>query len=365
MKLFKIKSKSKYYDIKNIDNTNAVYRMIIGQRSNGKTYAVIRKILDEFIISGNSSAYIRRYADDIKRTNLLNLINPHMEYIQKHTRYNDVEYKSNMFTLIKRNDKGAIVERDDKPFLYCLALNTWERSKGQDRGFVSYIVFDEFMTRSGYLYDEFSKFSNILSSLIRNRTETVIYMLANTVNKFCPYFEEMGLKEVDKQEQGTIAYYTYNNDKLTVAVEYCAQAEATKNVEYYYAFDNPQLEMIKNGSWEEDSYKHISEIEWNVCNDNIVFKFFVVFYDNIIVGELHKIQGHRALTFHKFGNSNYKITDKDLVYTNAAFTSRYWAHDFSINNTKKQRIVKDCFSQGLDYYENNTIGEIIRNFKLT
>lgn len=33
---------NEHYDITNIDNTGATYRMIIGQRSNGKTYSVYK-----------------------------------------------------------------------------------------------------------------------------------------------------------------------------------------------------------------------------------------------------------------------------------------------------------------------------------
>jgi len=78
------------------------------------------------------------------------------------------------------------------------------------------------MTRSGYLGDEFVKFCNLLSSLIRDRKGAVIYMLANSVNKYCPYFQEMGLQDVDKMEQGEIRVYTYSGSDLTVAVEYCS-----------------------------------------------------------------------------------------------------------------------------------------------
>ncbi|MBQ2401993.1 MAG: phage DNA encapsidation protein, partial [Lachnospiraceae bacterium] len=40
------------------------------------------------------------------------------------------------------------------------------------------IVFDEFMTRSGYLNNEFVRFMNLLSTLIRDRENAVVYMLA-------------------------------------------------------------------------------------------------------------------------------------------------------------------------------------------
>jgi len=96
------------------------------------------------------------------------------------------------------------------------------------------------MTRQGYLQNEFILYCNLLSSLIRNREDAVIYMCANTVNRYCPYFKEMGLKDVDTMPQGQICIYTYGNADLTVAVEYCDPVKATEKVaSKYFAFDNP------------------------------------------------------------------------------------------------------------------------------
>lgn len=54
-----------YYDIGPIDSTNAVYRMIIGQRSNGKTYAICKHMVEDYFEKGHRSAYIRRWDEDI------------------------------------------------------------------------------------------------------------------------------------------------------------------------------------------------------------------------------------------------------------------------------------------------------------
>jgi hypothetical protein len=37
-----------FYDIEPIDSTNAVYRMIIGMRSNGKTFSVCHHIIENY-----------------------------------------------------------------------------------------------------------------------------------------------------------------------------------------------------------------------------------------------------------------------------------------------------------------------------
>ncbi|MGC5276152.1 hypothetical protein ACPXAM_23725, partial [Escherichia coli] len=85
------------------------------------------------------------------------------------------------------------------------------------------------------------------------------YMLGNTVNKYCPYFAEMGLEHIPKMTQGTIDVYAYGNSDLTVAVEYCKSPDSkVKEASHkYFAFNNPKLEMITGGAWELNIYPHL------------------------------------------------------------------------------------------------------------
>ena len=45
-------------------------------------------------------------------------------------------------------------------------------------------------------------------------------MLGNTVNRYCPYFKEMGLAHIKEMKPGDIDLYRYGDSELTVAVEY-------------------------------------------------------------------------------------------------------------------------------------------------
>ena len=58
--------KKQYYNLKKILSENADYNIIIGERSNGKTYSVLEYILTDYIKNNNSGAYIRRWKDDIQ-----------------------------------------------------------------------------------------------------------------------------------------------------------------------------------------------------------------------------------------------------------------------------------------------------------
>lgn len=375
MKPFFVKTKDEeYYDSTDIDRTKAVYRLIIGERSNGKTYCIIRKAIDAYFDKKHPlpSAYIRRYAEELKGQNIARLIAPHLNYIQKKSknRYNDVDYRTNCFWLVKRDNMGKIVEKNPVPLLYTAALSTWERSKGADRGEIKYFIFDEFLTRSGYLTNEFAKFANCHSSFVRNRAGVVTYMLANTVNPDAPYWDEMLIDNIEKLKQGEIFLYNYNNKKLTVAVERTLHATGKKDVEYYYAFDNPHLDMIKTGSWEEDSYPHL-EKGWSINKENIVFIFYVIYNQHILKGNLiyEPREGSLFLYFHKFGNSQHVIKPPDIIFTNHPSTSVYVMHTFKDNplNDRVEEIlnkIKWCLGNEKVYYASNSVGEVLRNFMM-
>ena len=57
--------KMKYYVLKDILTKNAEYNIIIGERSNGKTYSCLKYAIEQYILSGKQSAYVRRWKDDI------------------------------------------------------------------------------------------------------------------------------------------------------------------------------------------------------------------------------------------------------------------------------------------------------------
>ena len=73
--------KEMFYDISKIDATGATYRMIIGQRSNGKSYSVCRHIVENYITKGERGAYLRRWEEDITPKNISSLFDPHIDLI--------------------------------------------------------------------------------------------------------------------------------------------------------------------------------------------------------------------------------------------------------------------------------------------
>ena len=58
-------AEQKFYSLKKIDKMNARYNVIYGERSNGKTYAVLERALENAIKNKKAFAYLRRWDEDV------------------------------------------------------------------------------------------------------------------------------------------------------------------------------------------------------------------------------------------------------------------------------------------------------------
>jgi hypothetical protein len=144
-------------------------------------------------------------------------------------------------------------------------------------------------------------------------------MLANTVNKYCPYFSEMGLGDVDKIPQGELRVYNFGQSELRVAVEYCSEVKATKKVaNKLFAFDNPQLEMVKNGKWEIKNY---ARPPYPLDPDWTKLEFYIYFNEQMIKGRLVVNKTDVFLFFHR-QTKDVEIPDTTPYYTKEFCSSR-------------------------------------------
>ena len=57
--------KRKYYSLDAIKKKNATYNVIFGERSNGKTYALLQHGVKEWVKNRSQMAYLRRWKEDI------------------------------------------------------------------------------------------------------------------------------------------------------------------------------------------------------------------------------------------------------------------------------------------------------------
>ena len=366
----KKQEQQEYYTLAPILKERAHYNIIIGERSNGKTYSVLQKIVTDYAREGNQAALLRRMQEDFIGKRGAGLFEPLIDNgeIERATNgaWTSVYYYASRWFLCRyEEDKKGNTERitDTQPFMYGFALSQMEHEKGTGYPNVKTIVFDEFITRMAYLRDEFVLFMNTLSTIIRSRDDVTIFMLGNTVNKYCPYFDEMGLRHIKDMKQGEIDVYQLKHTSgkiLKVAVEYCKPFEKGKKSDFYFAFDNQKLEMITTGVWEIDIYPHCP---YHYKPKNILFTYFIEFDSELLQCEVVQVDCV-CFTFIHRKTTPLKHPDTDLV-----FTTRY---DARPNYRRKltrplldiERKIAEFYATDKIFYQDNEVGEIVRNYLL-
>lgn len=371
----KKKGTIKYYSLDNILKKNTHYKVIFGKRSNGKTYAVLNRMLKLYFEKGIEGAYIRRNREDITGKNgqtlFANLVNDGL--IEKYSKgvWTDVYYYGRrwFFCRYDEDEKGNRVRTTDAvPFCYGFALSGYEHDKSTSYPKVGTICFDEFLTRTYYLPDEFVILMNCISTIARNRTDVEIYMLGNTVNKYCPYFAEMGLTNVKNMQPGSIDVYQYGESGLKVAVEYTEpMTGSTGKDNVLFAFNNPKLQMITTGSWEIDIYPHLP---YKYIDNDIIYTYFIEFDGEklqceILRGGIDKDTGERVnacITYIHRKTTDFKHPDKDVIFSpSISPLPNHYTHLTRPIDKRTQKIA-EWYKRNKIFYQDNETGEIVNNY---
>lgn len=354
-------SKDDFYSLKKIMKIKAQYYVIFGERSNGKTYACLEKAIRDYASGKGQAAYIRRYKEDFVGKRGEQLCESHGDIVKEVTKgkFDRISYYASKWYFARYDEDLAKVIRSDEPFMYGFSLNQMEHDKSTSYNNVCNVIFDEFLTRSIYLRDEFILFMNVLSTIIRHRSNVTVFMLGNTVNRYCPYFVDMGLTHANDMPAGKIDVYTYGDSDLKVVVERCATNQTKKKAsDVYFAFDNPALKMITGGEWEIDIYPHLPQ---KYKKSQICYTFFIVFSDQKLQCEV--VDGETGVFCYIHNKtSQLKENPEDLVYT----------HEYDVRPNFRRNMMKpmlpiehkiwSLFKAEKVFYQDNEVGEIVRNY---
>ena len=352
--------KQKFYSLKNILSKDAQYNVIFGERSNGKTYSVLKYAVKKFHESGEQLAIVRRWQDDFtgkRGATMFDALVSNGE-IARITggAWTGVYYYGARWYLSKIEDEKRVTS--ETPIAYGFSITSMEHDKSTAYPDITTILFDEFLTRSAYLPDEFVLFMNVLSTIIRHRTNVKIFMLGNTVNRYCPYFSEMGLTHIKEMKPGDIDVYRYGNSKLTVAVEYTAPNSRGKESDLYFAFDNPKLSMITGGAWEIAIYPHCP-VKYTPAE--ILFTYFIEFSGDTLQCEI-VLHDDLYFTFVHRKTTPLKEPETDLIYSPEFSPRPNWRRKITKPTSDIERKIADFYLKDKVFYSDNEVGEIVRNY---
>lgn len=357
----KKREKEEYYDINPLMAKGATYSLAIGKRGNGKTFSALEFALRQWVNDKSTSAYIRRWKDDVtgaRASTLFADFNSKGKVSEITSgKYDCISYFNRIQYLSTIDIDTGKVKRVE-PLMYMFSLSDMEHDKSTQYPTVKTIIFDEFIARNGYFPDEFIAFTNTLSTIIRDRDNCRIIMLGNTISKFCPYFQEMGLKKIYSMQQNTIDVYQYGNSKLTVAVEYTGENKAGEKSNFYFAFENPKLEMITKGKWELPVFPHTLE---RITQSDIVFSYFILFSERIFQADI--VSGDNGLFTH-IHEKTTPIQDEnnDLIYSLDVSEKKNYYKNILKPDIEIRRKVASFFVTGKVFYSNNDVGSYIQSY---
>lgn len=257
-----------YYQFDPILKLNADINLIMGQRSNGKTYSVLKYCLDNYHDKGQLFVYIRRWAEDITVKNMTKLMDP----LPVKTIFGSnfkITYAKGAFNLV--DETGT---EETEVIGYAVSLNQVAHTKSVPFVNVKTILLDEFLQlkTERILRDEVDAFEQTLSTIIRTAQDVKVFLCGNTVSKYSPYFTHYGI-DVNSLKQGEIREIKIPNDNgyTKIAVEWCKYNPKIGKKTSKYVVGS---KMAKTGEWEIADVSNIPYTPGEESKEILVFSMF-------------------------------------------------------------------------------------------
>lgn len=356
---------------------SANYFIELSERSTGKTtqYLLIGLLL--YKEYGIRTEYIRTRSEMTEKKSISNLYNVIIEYgyLDKifGGKWDSMTYLAGQWHLVKHNEDGEIVDRDQDICCFCHNLSakhvdTMKSSYNSPLG--DWIVFDEFIPVNGITPEgEFLRFIQLLSTIKRMRRSTKIILCANTINKHNTYFQEFNIRrettslkigesKLVTTPKGTPVYVHLIglNERIT------DKRQFINNL--YFGFDNPHLTSVVGGAeWELSNYPHLPKKEIEETRRDISREYYFKFLDEVLTLKVCKSSVLGTYGFIHEKTTAIPEEDPCRIYTLETKTDKRERFGFSQGDLIDKFIVM-LYDTKQMFYATNEVGNLFENFIL-
>ena len=352
-----------HYNIDNIDKENALINIIWGERSNGKSYQVKHKkaiipFLESMIKEGENRdrfILVRRLREEITTEKIERYFADVDICSLTNNKYNIITYYRKEIYLGNYSVETGKVKRGEK-IGYVVALSTEQHYAGASYLDVKNIIFEEFMSRSSYLYQEPDKLMNFWNTVDRKRGIVKMWLVGNTISRVCPYLTDWNLQSlVSHQEQGTIltryldtGTEDENNNpiKIKLAIEYC---KSTGKSSFSIG---KHKDMLNKGTWQSDPQPHLPK-SYNCYK--VLFRIGFLYKEFKFIGELLKDDKNAVWFIYPY-DKDFK--DNLLIFTDVVKLNKRYQRNIYNLTIKNERIEKilSTFREGNIFYSTDLCG---------
>lgn len=254
-----------YPIVKIAKELNCPFIALIGEKRIGKTYGGVGYGLKDFYKTGSPMFYIRRYDRTFTENVCGDLVRAHKQDIINLSKgsHNDGELRGKYFDLIRneRNKSGNMIKRNRQHFVFCRSLNNIETETADDKGEISCIVYDEFLTRGAELKDEFNKIMIAHANATGKRTNKFVpmFLCGNTVSRDSETAAAFGM-DLREVKRG-LNIFTNSKGEVRLVCYYVPETKigTESGTTYYDRFENEHINMIAHGDWTLGTYNIANE----------------------------------------------------------------------------------------------------------
>lgn len=324
-------SSKDFFSLKPILEKNPDITVIWGQRSNGKTYSVLKYALENYKKHKRTFVYVRRWAEDIAVKSMTKLMSPLVvEDIFGEGMY--IKFFRGAFLLCDE------INPDVEPITlgWAICLNQVAHTKSQTFQDAQVVILDEFLQLKSerVLKEEFDAWEQTLSTVLRTTQDAKIFIIGNSIGKYSPYFSPYGI-DPNAITQGEIKEIMLENEF----------GEPTKVIAHWCKY-NPKIgqrtskyvrgsKMAKTGEWEIQEVSNIPHTDNEIAIEQLlctmfdpvmsinlgIFVRYAKWYTLELVDGLYESTPHEreflVIRQTPDKSSYYHLTNvKDLTYTN-------------------------------------------------
>lgn len=363
MKNYNIDREDKY-NLDSIDSKNALINIILGGRTDGKSFQVKhKKGIIPYLESMVRTAYedrdrfilVRRLREELTSEKIEGYFKDVDVKKLTNGEYDTISYYRREIYFANYVDFKKV---NGEKIGYVVPLSGEQNYAGVSFLDVKNIIMEEFMTRTVYLANEPDKLINLWNTVDRGRGIVRMWLVGNSISKICPYLNDWGLQPIiRKQKQGEISEIllptgTFDDKGNEIHIK-CA-------IEYskHYGGSNFSIgkhkDMLNKGTWQSDPQPHLPK---SIKEYKHVFKIGFMYKEFKFLAELLKDNDTKDYVWFIYPyNKEFK---KDLfIFSDVVKLGKQYQrniYDLSFKNEKLQNIL-NTFREGNIFYSSDLCG---------
>ena len=368
----------KYYDIHKLlalgdSDKDIKYFISYGERSAGKSYSTCKYVLENYVKNRKQSGICRRWNDDWDRnvagTYFDGLVSNNEVRRITNGQWSQVYYYGHKWYLANYDEEKCKLIKDDQPFAYAFALNTWEKTKASQFPDMNILVLEEFISRNyiGSENTEFQLFLNLVSTIARERADFKVVLLGNSIAKYGnPYFICMGIEQrVMRMEPGQTVVFSNDANRLKIAVEFTPSKGADgsgKESDILFDFtDNAAARQITSGDWQLEYAYPSLPTGTRIKPMDIQFSYFLLYRDKCLQADI-VLQDNKFYTYFHRKTTELKDTENDLIFDLEYHLEHNYRRDILKPIDPITQKIASFFKSDQVYCQDAEVGEILYSY---